>query len=206
MKNLYYYIGENPTCDLVIINHKKEILLVTRSDQSPACPGMPALPGGFIDSLPQPKQEKIQDSYGTSNNVYSEPQIKKWIPGLETAKQAAKRELKEETHLDITDAVILPVGTYVGNQRDPRDNDISWSKSHVFYYEISKELFEANKDIITGADPREVSAATWTPVVDILEMDMAFDHKKIIIDALLKYQPELMKELSYSPTSIKFKR
>lgn len=179
MKNTYYYIGQNPTCDLIILNHNMELLLIKRSEKTDACPGMWALPGGFIDSLPQ--DDKIKK------------QSKVWISGLETPEEAAKRELKEETNLDIIDAIILPIGIYEGNQRDPRDNEISWSRSHAFFYEIDENTFEKNKHKIVGLD--DADKAEWKSIKDILHLDMAFDHKQIIIDGLLKYKPDILTNL-----------
>lgn len=189
MKNAYYYIGENPTCDLIILNHNMDLLLIKRSEKSEACPGMWALPGGFINS-------SLQQEKNTNNE-------KKWIAGAEEPEQAAKRELKEETNLDLENVVVLSVGIYEGNNRDPRDNNISWSKSHAFFYEIDKQVFENNKDTIVGLD--DADKAEWKSVKEVLQLDMAFDHKKIIMDGLLKYKPDILNHL-VNNTSIKLKR
>jgi ADP-ribose pyrophosphatase YjhB (NUDIX family) len=169
-KNPYYYIGTNPTVDLIVLNHKGEILLGQRISTSEACPGMWALPGGFINTDAKPHTT--------------------WLEGSETPETAAKRELKEETCLDLADTTVLPVGVYEGNGRDPRDNDISWSKSHAFFRELDEKTFEDNKDIIRGMD--DLPNVKWISIEDVLKMELAFDHKKIIIEALQKYKPELL--------------
>jgi ADP-ribose pyrophosphatase YjhB (NUDIX family) len=83
--NPYFYEGENPSVDLIIINPLNEILLIKRSSSAEACPGMLALPGGFIDSKAQ------SGSY--------------WQEDLETPKMAALRELAEETNLEQKDSI-----------------------------------------------------------------------------------------------------
>lgn len=174
MKKLYFW-GANPTVDLVIINHEEKILLIKRKENSEACPGMWALPGGFVDSLEVPSIDK--------NN-------RKFIEGAETPEEAAIREVKEETNLVLKDVTILPVGIYEGNQRDPRDSDESWSKSHAFFYKIPQDIFESQKDNIRGLDDAE--DVNWVSVEEIKSMKLAFDHNLIINDALnLHYNKKL---------------
>lgn len=168
--NSYYYLGQNPTVDLFIINHLNEVLLVRRKDNVQACPGMWAFPGGFIDT--KAKRNEL------------------WEAGLESPENAAKREVKEETNLDLKNVIVLPVGIYEGNNRDPRDNVTSWSKSHAFFYELDAQTFEENKDKIKGLD--DVDSAEWIPVSEVLKMDLAFDHKIIFMDCLKQYKPELL--------------
>lgn len=171
-ENPYYYLGVNPTVDLVIINHLNEVLMVKRNKNSDACPGMWALPGGFINTEAKPPTQ--------------------WEAGAELPEVAAKREVKEETNLDLKSVVVEPVGIYEGNNRDPRDNPVSWSKSHAFFHRIDKETFESNKDTIKGMD--DVELTDWKSIPVLLSMDLAFDHKQILIDALTKYCPELLTE------------
>lgn len=166
MKNPYYYIGANPTCDLIIINPENKILLIKRSENAVACPSQWALPGGFIDTESKPHTT--------------------WQPGKETPEEAALRELKEETNLELSkEQVIHPVGIYEGNQRDPRDNEISWSKSHAFLAFIDENTYLTQKDKIIGLDDAE--DADWKTIEEIKKMNLAFDHLKIITDGLNQY-------------------
>jgi ADP-ribose pyrophosphatase YjhB (NUDIX family) len=161
--NPFFYLGENPTVDIIIINHKREILLIKRSEKSNACPSMYAFPGGFIDS--------------------NSPENSFWQGDLETPMQAALRELKEETNLELEINTELNfIGEYVGNKRDPRDNETSWSKTYAFYYEIEKQLFIQQKDIIRGMD--DAVDAKWFSINEIQKMPLAFDHNIIFKDFL----------------------
>lgn len=169
MKKLYFD-GPNPTVDLVILNHEGKILLIKRKSTAEACPSMWALPGGFIDSLP--------------TQINSEG-LKKFIEGAETAEQAAIREVKEETNLTLNNVTISPVGIYEGNNRDPRDTEGAWSKSHAFFYRIPQEVFESQKDSIVGLDDAE--DVKWISLEEIKNMTLAFDHGQIIHDALNLY-------------------
>lgn len=161
--NCFFYRGENPTVDLVVINPHDEVLLIRRSTLSEACPGMMAFPGGFIDS----------------NATYGE----KWRSGVETPRIAAIRELYEETNLNLNkDADLILIGEYSGNNRDPRDNEISWSKTHAFLYRIDEKTFNEVKDSIRGLDDADL--ATWVPIEEARSMLLSFDHNKILEDAL----------------------
>lgn len=169
MKKLYFE-GANPTVDLIILNQEREILLIKRSKTAEACASMWALPGGFVNSMPA---------------VIGSTDKKIFIEGAETVEQAAIREVKEETNLSLGDVSILPVGIYEGNQRDPRDTDDSWSKSHAFFYSIPKQVFEEQKEHIRGMDDAE--DVMWATLEEIQDMKLAFDHGKIINDCLNLY-------------------
>ena len=101
MKNNYYYKGANPTVDLIIINPNNEVLLIKRSESSPACPGMWAIPGGFVDT--------------------NAKQNESWTEGMETPEQAAIREVKEETGYEISDLKYICSQTIF----DPRFDNIT---------------------------------------------------------------------------------
>lgn len=160
--NPFFYEGENPTVDLIVINPQDEVLLVRRSANSQACPGMLAFPGGFIDSHAKEGE--------------------KWVLDCESPPQAAVRELAEETNLKLNSPKMIFVGQYVGNGRDPRDNSTSWSKTHAFLYLIDKDLFNAQKDAVRGMD--DADEALWMPVKDARKNVLAFDHNQILEDAL----------------------
>ena len=173
MKNPYYYKGPNPTVDLVLINQKKEILLIQRQENSNACPAMWALPGGFIDSLSKKGEH--------------------WIENKETSQKAALRELAEETGLNsklLDENKLQFLNIYEGNNRDPRDNNISWSKSHAFYYQLNET--ETNKlnsvKNLTPEDKKNLDDAQdvkWISLDKVSNMKLAFDHNLIIQDTLV---------------------
>ncbi|MEM5766502.1 MAG: NUDIX hydrolase [Candidatus Aenigmatarchaeota archaeon] len=102
----------------------------------------------------------------------------KWVlPGghleeNETVEEAAMRETKEETSLDVKLNGIL--GVYSEPKRDPRYPTISV----VF---IARPL---NKKIEAGSDASEVS---WVDVKKIDWNKLGFDHSKILKD-YLKYK------------------
>lgn len=163
--NPYYYLGANPTVDLVIINPQNEVLMIKRADDSPACAGLWALPGGFIDTVSKKGQP--------------------WVEGLETPEQAAIREVQEETNLTLNNPNLTFVGIFEGNGRDPRDNEESWSKSYSFLYKISTEEYSSQS--IVGTD--DASEAKWIDVNMVQNMKLAFDHNEIIKTAIKKMSP-----------------
>lgn len=171
-KNPYYYIGANPTVDLIVLNPDNKILLVLRGKNSPACPNQWALPGGFVDTISSPKTE--------------------WKETIETPAQAALRELAEETNLTLDiNTNIQFINTYEGNQRDPRDNEESWSKSHAFFYKIPQDIFELQKDKLIGMSDieeiEEITTTKWFSLDEINQIKLAFDHNQIIKDGINKY-------------------
>ncbi len=152
--------GANPTVDILVIKESKEVLLIRRTLLSDACPGMYALPGGFHDT---------ESKKGEA-----------WKPGKETAKEAAIRELKEETSLEIDNIDdLLEIGIYEGGNRDPRDNKEAWSRSTVFGINLKMVTRQ-----IKGQD--DAMEAIWVSIDKALEMKLAFDHHIILIDGLKK--------------------
>ena len=67
MKKLYFD-GPNPTVDLIILNHENKVLLIKRASTAEACPAMWALPGGFVDSMPQ--QESVNKIFIDGDKVH----------------------------------------------------------------------------------------------------------------------------------------
>ena len=170
-KNSLYFIGRNPTVDLVIIrspkNKPQQILLIRRGP-SGAEPNKYALPGGFHDTLS--KQNQI------------------WVDDKESVIDAALRELNEETKLNLTKYVksgkinLINIGTYEGNNRDPRDTNMSWTHSTAFLALIPDTLPEIKN--IRGSD--DAIDAKWFKLEDV--PSLAFDHNKILSDAFLTFK------------------
>ena len=172
MNNPYYYKGANPTVDLVLISPDDKILLILRGDNSAACPGMWALPGGFVNT--KAKKDEI------------------WLAGDEKPEVAAFREAVEETGIqaELLDKNRLQFnGIYEGNQRDPRDNKVSWSKSNAFFYSMNydeKDVVNTVKGINDDYDLDDAQDTGWFTFEQITNMQLAFDHNKIIEDTLSK--------------------
>jgi 8-oxo-dGTP diphosphatase len=89
----------------------------------------------------------------------------------ETVEDAAIREVKEETSLDIEIENIL--GVYSDPSRDPRGHIMST----VFVGRISDRSI--NKEPMAGDD---AAAIRWVDLAAIEEESFGFDHKKILID------------------------
>lgn len=89
----------------------------------------------------------------------------------ETAEDAAIREVKEETSLDIVLEHIL--GVYSDPGRDPRGHIMST----VFIGKISSD--SNNKEPVAGDG---VAATKWVNLKAFEQEDWGFDHKKILTD------------------------
>ena len=85
----------------------------------------------------------------------------------EDAEDCAKRELKEETGMEVRSLVYL--GTFSEVNRDPRGRTIT-----IAYYAV------VEKSDVIGAD--DASQARWFPIDSI--PPLAFDHDKILRMAL----------------------
>lgn len=84
----------------------------------------------------------------------------------ETVENAAVREAKEETNLDVELEQL--VGVYSEPDRDPRGHNVSVT-------------FLAR---ITGGVPEAATDAAEVEILDPSEVELAFDHRKILEDAL----------------------
>ena len=91
----------------------------------------------------------------------------------ETVEQACVREIKEETGLDINIQDLKLVGVYSDSLRDPRGHTIS----------IVFQCKTVGDNIKAGDDASSVEL-----INDWKELDIAFDHKKILEDAFLSKQ------------------
>lgn len=84
----------------------------------------------------------------------------------ETVESAAVREAKEETNLDVE--LERLVGVYSDPDRDPRGHNVS-----VTY--LAR---------ITNGEPEAATDADEVAVLDPSSVELAFDHRKIVEDAL----------------------
>ena len=161
----YYFLGANPTADCIIIRGD-EILLIKRGEGTVEG-GKWAIPGGFVNTAAK----------------YAEM----WT-ALESPIDAALRELQEETGAsleNVKDNSLVPslfVGIFEGNQRDPRDNELAWSKSHAFVFVIDNLPDDVKNQKIEGLD--DADGADWKKISELPLGQMAFDHELIIMRAL----------------------
>jgi len=107
------------------------------------------------------------------------------IPGgfkrpTETLDEAARRELGEETGVDAA-SLLTQFGAYGDPGRDPRMHVVT-----VAYLAVLREV----GSIVAGSDAAE---AALMPVSDVLKgkVDLAFDHRRIVRDAIERVRVEL---------------
>jgi len=107
------------------------------------------------------------------------------VPGgfkrpTETLDEAAKRELREETGVDAA-SLLTQFGAYGDPERDPRMNVVT-----IGYLAVIRDVGA----IVAGTDAAD---AALTPVSDVLneKLDLAFDHLRIVRDAVERVRVEL---------------
>jgi 8-oxo-dGTP diphosphatase len=107
------------------------------------------------------------------------------VPGgfkrpTETLDQAARRELSEETGVDAA-SLLTQFGAYGDPGRDPRMNVVT-----VGYLAVLRDVGA----IVAGTDAAD---AGLVPVKDVLKgtLDLAFDHLRIVRDAIERVRVEL---------------
>jgi len=107
------------------------------------------------------------------------------IPGgfkrpTETLDEAAKRELVEETGVDVA-SLLTQFGAYGDPGRDPRMNVVT-----VAYLAVLRDVGA----IVAGTDAAD---ASLVPVFDVLNQKiiLAFDHLQIVSDAVAQVRVEL---------------
>ncbi|MCE9622447.1 MAG: NUDIX hydrolase [Actinomycetia bacterium] len=98
----------------------------------------------------------------------------------ETLHEAARRELAEETGVDVP-TLLTQFGAYGDPDRDPRMNVVT-----IGYLAVLREVGA----IVAGTDAAE---ALLVPVADVLRgrLDLAFDHEQIVRDAIERVRTEL---------------
>jgi 8-oxo-dGTP diphosphatase len=132
------------------------VLLVRRDADAPAEAGKWSLPGGFVGTTA---------ARGGA-----------WQRDRETDEQACVRELREETGLALEASALVRLGVYEGGGRDPRDCNLSWSRSTAFL-----AVLRGCDAPIAGGD--DAADACWF-ALDALPDALAFDHARILADAL----------------------
>jgi ADP-ribose pyrophosphatase YjhB (NUDIX family) len=163
------YSGENPTSSAVItrmIDGQQQVLMIKRNDDATEG-GKWGLPGGFLETDAK-KGEAFK-------------------PGKETELEAAIREVKEETGLDLSGVgknMIEGLGMFdKSKNKDPRNTKTSWVSSHMFGFQIDPEL----GDTIEGAD--DAQEAKWFTIDELNNLqanEIAFNHEEILISQELR--------------------
>ena len=92
----------------------------------------------------------------------------------ETAEECARRELKEETGLELTK--VRELGTFSGVNRDPRERVIS-----IAFYSLARH------SVVRGGD--DASKARWWAVDDVPQL--AFDHDYILRQAMKRIRQDI---------------
>ena len=154
-----FFQGANPTADLALFRMSPrgpETLLIVRSVSSPACPGLPAFPGGFIES-------------STGRGMLHQ--------ACETPEQAARRELLEETGVAAgVEIELIACGVWDAPWRDPRNGDGKFARSHLFCAMVP-ESFGSEPQ---GLDDAEEGLTRWVPISELAGREMAFDHGQML--------------------------
>jgi 8-oxo-dGTP diphosphatase len=112
----------------------------------------------------------IRRKYPPFQNFYALPGG--FIEENEKPEEALLREAKEETNLDVK--IIAKIGVYDEEGRDPRGNVHSTAFKCVITGDISS--------MKSGEDSKDVDLI---PIEMLKDMELAFDHKKILKDANL---------------------
>ena len=120
-----------------------------------------ARPEGLYILLVQRGREPFKDSWALPGG---------FVDMDESLEQTARRELVEETGLEISK--IEQLGAYGDSQRDPRGRVIS-----VAYWSL---LSPDDDQQVQGAD--DASQADWFPITDL--PSLAFDHERIVQDGI----------------------
>lgn len=98
--------------------------------------------------------------------------------GRETLRQAAKRELLEETSILLPEQRFIPVDERSDPNRDPRGHVVD----HGFVVMITDDEKDAVLKQLKAAD--DAAEAKPMPVAQLLESGAAFDHRELLIRAL----------------------
>lgn len=98
--------------------------------------------------------------------------------GQETLRQAAMRELREETRIELRETDFLPVDTRSEPNRDPRGHvvDSGW------LVVVPAERKTAVLSKLKASD--DAAGAQVVPVSQLLADGMAFDHRDLLVAAL----------------------
>lgn len=97
----------------------------------------------------------------------------------ERVEDAARREAKEETSLDIEPIEIL--GVYSDPRRDPR--------KHIMSIVFIAQIIDCNNNEAKAEAKDDAEQIEWMTLEDIDKKEFGFDHKKILLDYKKWLQP-----------------
>lgn len=103
--------------------------------------------------------------------------------GKETLRQAARRELLEETCIELDEHCFLPVDLRSAPDRDPRGHVIDAGFAVIVDDNAAKQHILSQ---LRAAD--DAAAAHVVPVDELLRDGMAFDHRDLLVAALELYK------------------
>ena len=106
--------------------------------------------------------------------------------GSKMAREASRREVKEETGLSIPRSVQgRPVGYFDLKGRDPRGDEDRWVSTRAFFYDLGE--VEQLPTVTHAGDPDSGSQGVYWFTVDELErLDFYGDHRNILCTFLAK--------------------
>lgn len=147
----YEYPHFAVTVDNVVINNNDRMnpKILLIKRKNYPYEGRWALPGGFLD------------------------------PDDEDAKEAALRELKEETNLDLIPDKVGEICTMTKKGRDPRERVIDIAFGTL----LSSYSTDAYYMVKAQDDAEEIA---WVPLKELVYGDLAFDHAQILVKAIRK--------------------
>lgn len=162
----YKYPQPALTVDCVVFglddNNSLKLLLICRGN--PPFEKQWALPGGYV---------QVNEDTSSERTIWREDV---------SLEEAARRELQEETGVDLGDVFLEQLYTFGSRARDPR----RWTASVAYYSLVN--LNEYSLEAATDA-----SAAKWFPIQAL--PSLAFDHEEIIYTAI----DRLRSKVHYEP-------
>ena len=113
----------------------------------------------------------------------------------EDLRDAAERELAEETGVRPGDLPLEQLATYGAPDRDTR-----YLKPPAHARVVSVAWLSVLPELVQPQAGTDASSAVWRPVAEVLEEGLTFDHHRILRDAVARLQAKL----DYTPVATAF--
>ena len=104
-----------------------------------------------------------------------------FVEANEDLRAAAERELAEETGIQLSDAALEQLGTYGAPDRDDR-----YLKPPAYARVVSVAWFAMLPEPVAPRAGTDAANAAWRPVAEVLVEGLAFDHDRILADAVAR--------------------